>query len=151
MKLQIKQISALETYPLRHPLLRKGQPLASCKLENDDHPASIHLGAYTDKQIIGVLSALPNPCPDYETLKAYQLRAMAVEPAFQRKKIATHLIQYLYKKIKTIDSIELIWLNARIAANELYLKNDFQPIGNPFLIEPIGRHQRFIKLLNHES
>jgi GNAT superfamily N-acetyltransferase len=151
MKLQIKQITAIETYPIRHPLLRKGQALAACKLENDDHPASIHLGAFSGDQMVGVLSALPNPCPDHKTLTAYQLRAMAVEPAFQRKKIATYLIQHLLEKINRIDSIKLIWLNARVAANILYIKNGFQPIGDPFMIEPIGLHQRFIKFLNYES
>ena len=101
--------------------------------------------------MVGVLSALPNPCPDHKTLTAYQLRAMAVEPAFQRKKIATYLIQHLLEKINRIDSIKLIWLNARVAANILYIKNGFQPNGDLFMIEPIGLHQRFIKFLNYES
>ena len=151
MKLQIKEITALETYPIRHPLLRKGQPLESCKLENDEHPSSIHLGTYIDARLVAVLSALPNLCPDYNTLKAYQLRAMAVEPKYQRKKIASSMIQYLYNKIIEKGGIELIWLNARVAANKLYIKNGFEPIGAPFSIKPIGTHQRFINLLNHES
>ena len=37
------------------------------------------------------------------------------------------------------------WLNARIVAKDLYLKNDFKRIGVAFEIDPIGLHQRFIK------
>lgn len=64
MKVQIKKIKSIQTFELRHPLLRKGQPLSSCALYLDDDPQSFHLGAYQKKKLVGILSAMPTPCPD---------------------------------------------------------------------------------------
>jgi GNAT superfamily N-acetyltransferase len=151
MDIQIKEILAKQTYELRHPLLRKGQPYDSCQLENDNHPQSIHLGAYSSSQLVGILSAMPNCCPDYNDQIAFQLRAMAVHPEFQRRKIASQLIQNIVRRLKEDSKVENIWLNARVNANALYLNNGFQAIGTPFEIKPIGVHQRFIKWIIDES
>lgn len=151
MDIQIKEILAKQTYELRHPLLRKGQPYDSCQLENDNHPQSIHLGAYSSSQLVGILSAMPNCCPDYNDQIAFQLRAMAVHPEFQRRKIASQLIQNIVRRLKEDSKVENIWLNARVNANALYLNNGFQAIGSPFEIKPIGVHQRFIKWIIDES
>ena len=151
MDLQIKEIQAKQTYELRHPLLRKGQSYESCNLENDNHPDSIHLGAYISNQLVGILSALPNKCPNYNTPSAIQLRAVAVHPNFQRKKIATYLIHSILMQLKERKSVEIVWLNARIAANALYLGCGFNPLENPFEIKPIGMHQRYIKWISDES
>jgi len=151
MDIQIKEILAKQTYELRHPLLRKGQPYDSCQLENDNHPQSIHLGAYSSSQLVGILSAMPNCCPDYNDQIAFQLRAMAVHPEFQRRKIASQLIQNIVRRLKEDSKVENIWLNARVNANALYLNNGFQAIGTPFEIKPIGIHQRFIKWIIDES
>jgi GNAT superfamily N-acetyltransferase len=151
MDIQIKEILAKQTYELRHPLLRKGQPYDSCQLENDNHPQSIHLGAYSSSQLVGILSAMPNCCPDYNDQIAFQLRAMAVHPEFQRRKIASQLIQNIVRRLKGDSKVENIWLNARVNANALYLNNGFQAIGTPFEIKPIGVHQRFIKWIIDES
>ena len=151
MDIQIKEILAKQTYELRHPLLRKGQPYDSCQLENDNHPQSIHLGAYSSSQLVGILSAIPNCCPDYNDQSAFQLRAMAVHPEFQRRKIASQLIQNIVRRLKEDSKVENIWLNARVNANALYLNNGFQAIGSPFEIKPIGVHQRFIKWMIDES
>ena len=151
MDIQIKEILAKQTYELRHPLLRKGQPYDSCQLENDNHPQSIHLGAYSSSQLVGILSAMPNCCPDYNDQTAFQLRAMAVHPEFQRRKIASQLIQNIVRRLKEDSKVENIWLNARVNVNALYLNNGFQAIGSPFEIKPIGVHQRFIKWMIDES
>ena len=66
MKVKIKKIEANQTYELRHPLLREGQPLSSCNLELDDDEKSLHLGAFKDNKLVGVLSAMPTSCPEYE-------------------------------------------------------------------------------------
>lgn len=151
MDIQIKEILAKQTYELRHPLIRKGQPYDSCQLENDNHPQSIHLGAYSSSRLVGILSAMPNCCPDYNDQSAFQLRAMAVHPEFQRRKIASQLIQNIVRRLKEDSKVENIWLNARVNANALYLNNGFQAIGTPFEIKPIGVHQRFIKWMIDES
>ena len=145
MNVKIKKITAKQTYELRHPLLRKGQSINTCQLPLDNHSKSIHLGAYFETQLVGVLSAFNKSCPGYESKNGIQLRAMAVHTPFQGKGIATQLIQKAFLSIRKTLTIHHVWLNARIVAKDLYLKNNFKPIGNVFEIDSIGLHQRFIK------
>ena len=151
MKVSIKKIRANQTFELRHPLLRKGQPLNSCRLELDEDKLSLHLGAYKKDQLIGVLSAMPSSCPIYEKFRGIQFRAIAVHQDFQRKSLASQLIQKAFLILSKKYKPEHIWLNARVAANTLYTANGFTPIGTPFDINPIGLHQRFIKIMDYES
>jgi predicted GNAT family N-acyltransferase len=151
MDIQIKEILAKQTYELRNPLLRKEQPYDSCHLENDNHPQTIHLGAFNSSRLVGILSAMPNCCPDYNDQTSFQLRAMAVHPEFQRRKIASQLIQHILLKLNEDSTIQNVWLNARVNANTLYLNNGFQVLGTPFEIKHIGVHQRFIKWIIDES
>jgi GNAT superfamily N-acetyltransferase len=145
MIVKIKKITAKQTYELRHPLLRKGQPINTCHLPLDNDSKSIHLGAYFETQLVGVLSAFNKSCPGYESKNGIQLRAIAVHTPFQGKGIATQLIQKAFLSIRKTLTIHHVWLNARIVAKDLYLKNNFKPIGNVFEIDSIGLHQRFIK------
>ena len=145
MIVKIKKITAKQTYELRHPLLRKGQSINTCHLPLDNDSNSIHLGAYFETQLVGVLSAFNKSCPGYESKNGIQLRAMAVLPPFQGKGIATQLIQKAFLSVRKTLTIHHVWLNARIVANDLYLKNNFKSIGDVFEIDTIGLHQRFIK------
>lgn len=151
MKILIKEISADKTYALRHPLLREGRPIESCAMEGDDHSHTIHLGAYLDGRLIGILSAMPNSCAECLEQSAYQLRGIAVIHDLQGRGVAKTLI---YKAIEILCDrykTKCIWLNARIAAQTLYLATGFIPIGAQFEIEPIGKHQRFVKFFTNES
>lgn len=56
--IQIKFITPAETYVVRHPVLRVGKPVESCKLEGDEDPTTFHLGAYMVGQLVGVVSML---------------------------------------------------------------------------------------------
>ena len=87
MRIEIKSIQALQTYELRHPLLRGGRPIESCHLEKDLDPKSIHLGAYFEGQLVGVLSAMPSCLKNFKTQNGIQLRAIAVKDSFQRKEL----------------------------------------------------------------
>ena len=138
------------TYPLRHDLLRKGKPLKSCYFEMDKDKETIHLGAFKAKKIIGVLSAFQMSCPQFEKLQGVQLRAIAVDPKYQRKGIGSLLIKSIFHCINKNQNVDCIWLNARVAANDLYKSNGFNPLGKQFEIESIGTHQRFIKILSNE-
>ena len=147
----IIQLSSSQTnYEVRHPVLRKGKPVESCRFENDDHPESIHLCAKKKDIIIGVLSALPNNCPDFPLKKSYQLRGIAINHEFQRMGIGSLLVQKVEQQIRLNKSIEYIWLNARVNTKNFYLNLEYLPVGKVFNIKDIGMHQRYIKK-THES
>mgnify|MGYP001166655001 CR=1 FL=1 len=144
----IKKIKAEKTFELRHPILRKGLPVNSCKFENDTNSKSLHLGAFEGNKLIGVISALPNKCNFFHKKKAYQIRGLAVLEKYRRKGIASALIEKTEIILKEKYLIDLIWLNSRIIASELYLKNNYISYGEPFDIKISGTHQRFYKFLD---
>ena len=141
----IQLSSSQTTYEVRHPVLRKGKPFESCRFENDDHPESIHLCAKKKDIIIGVLSALPNNCPDFPLKKCYQLRGIAINNKFQRMGIGSLLVQKVEQQIRLNKSIKYIWLDARVNTKNFYLNLEYLPVGKIFNIIDIGMHQRYIK------
>ena len=143
-----KKRNAKRTFEIRHPILRKGLPIDSCKFENDNNPNSIHLGAIENNKLIAVISALPNKCQFFPEKKAYQIRGLGVLEKFRRKGIASVLIKETEIVLKNEYLIDLIWLNSRIIASKLYLKNSYISYGEPIEIKISGTHQRFYKILD---
>ncbi|MGC6478979.1 MAG: GNAT family N-acetyltransferase [Flavobacteriaceae bacterium] len=147
--IDIQVITAEQTYPLRHAILRSGKPVESCYFEGDALPKSLHLGALISGHIVGVLSAFDRPYPENGE-PALQIRGMAVAEDHRRKKIASLLLREAESMLSSSGEHSLLWLNARLNVQQLYLRNDFNPVGDPFLIQGIGMHQRFYKYLAHE-
>ena len=58
--MKIRTISALDTYVVRHPVLRPGRPRETCAMGGDDREDTIHLGAYgvVNDQLVGVATLL---------------------------------------------------------------------------------------------
>ncbi len=146
-KYTLKLISIAEVYQVRHPILRPNRPFSTCIFENDNDPKSIHLGAFYKKQLVGVLSAIPNNSSEFFSLKGMQFRGMAVVEDHRRKGVATALIEELFKRVKHKKQWDYVWLNARVNAILLYLNVGMTPTGALFDIPKIGPHQRFFKKL----
>ena len=144
--MEIKRISANETYAVRHPVLRPGRPIEDCSFEYDNHPLSIHLCVELDGKVISVLSALPIQSSYFPELNAMRIRGIATLDSYQRLGNGSELMRYAEQELKN-NRIELLWLNARINASEFYSKLGYKPKGDLFNIDGIGIHQKFFKLL----
>ena len=147
VNIRIDIIASQTTLPLRQAMLRPGRPVASCHFERDNHPLTRHWGAYAEKEVVGILSAMPNTCEAFPTKKAYQFRGMAVLPNYQRQGIATRLLLTAEKYLTQEFTPELFWLNARVHAQALYRSIAYQPSGDVFDIPTVGPHIRYIKQL----
>lgn len=142
----IKEISALETYPVRHPVLRKGRPLEDCSFEGDDLQSTIHLGLFENENLVGVASLLKNNHPDFDSISQYQLRGMAILESFQGQGYGKKLLIYGENLLKKLG-VELIWFNAREKAIPFYLDSGYSILGNSFEIKGIGTHFMMFKTL----
>ena len=67
----LKLISAKETYPVRHPVLRKGMPIESCAFDGDELKTTVHLGLFFEHHLIGVVSLLKKTNESFEETKQY--------------------------------------------------------------------------------
>ena len=78
---EIRRITAEETLPLRHPILREGLPPESAIFAGDEAETSRHFGAFLDGKLVGVATIHFVPLldrPDFDP--AFQLRGMATAP-----------------------------------------------------------------------
>lgn len=142
----IKEITATTAYDVRHPILREGKPLDSCRFGGDDLPTTFHLGYYIDTQLVGVVTLLEKDHPEFTTKKAFQLRGMAVLQDFQKRGIGDALVKKSEEMILARGRT-LIWMNAREIAVCFYEKLGYKKHGNPFSIPKIGLHYIIVKTL----
>jgi len=136
---QIKQITAIETFIVRHPVLRKGRSIDTCSFVGDELNSTIHFGYFENNLLIGVVSVFKQKNGTFIDNNQCQIRGMAVLENHQKKGIGQALINHCEIYISE-TSTSLIWFNARENAVPFYEKMGYFIVGNPFEIEPIGTH-----------
>ena len=144
--IEIKFISAEETYQIRKEILRKNIPLSE-KTEGDFDKNTFHLGAYYNNRLVCVATFMQSDS-SYFSGNQYRLRGMATQEEFQGKGFGRRLIL----KAETVlneRKATVLWCNARVAALNFYKKIGFKTIGTAFDIHLIGPHYvMFKKMIN---
>jgi GNAT superfamily N-acetyltransferase len=135
----IRQITAIETYPVRHEVLRKGKPLESCSFDGDELQTTVHFGLYENGVLAGVVTVLESQHAIFDAAKQYQIRGMAVLEQHQKKGFGEELLLAAEAYIKS-NKAELIWFNARVGAAGFYEKAGYKKNGPAFEIENVGPH-----------
>lgn len=137
--MEIKKISSVETYPVRHDVLRKGKPIETCIFKGDDDEQTIHLGLFLDVQLVGIISVFKEQNNLFSETNQFQIRGMAVLEEFQGKGLGTKLVKEAEKHCINLNA-NVIWFNARENAVPFYEKLDYKIIGDSFLIPEVGIH-----------
>jgi len=140
----IKEISAQETFIVRHPVLRKGKPIESCCFEGDNLGSTHHFGLFENEKLTGIISIFLNSNPIFAEKNQAQIRGMAVLEKKQKKGFGEALVSYS-ETFCISKNIELIWFNARTEAVDFYKKMKYQAIGKPFDIKDVGEHLLMFK------
>lgn len=135
----IKEIPALETFSVRHPVLRPGKNIETCHFDGDNLESTRHFGLFIDDELAGVASLFKSNSDLFQEKEQFQLRGMAVLEKFQKKGIGESLVKYAEENAKS-RSGKLIWFNAREVAVRFYEKMGYQIIGESFDIGDIGKH-----------
>lgn len=137
--LTIREISALEAYSVRHPVLREGKPIESCHFDGDELDSTIHLGLFINCALIGVISLFKNKNANFIENKQFQIRGMAVLKHHQKMGYGIKLIKEAEHIIHKYNC-NLLWFNARERAVDFYKKMGYTVIGESFIINDIGTH-----------
>lgn len=115
---------------LRLRVLRPGRPPEAAVWGLDDHPDTVHVGAFADGRCVGIASVVPED--------GWRLRGMAVEPGLQGTGIGGTLVVALQERFGALE--RPIWCNARTTAAGFYVRLGFQIQGEPFEVTGIGPH-----------
>jgi len=120
--IQIEQIRPEVTWRLRKEVLYPNEPLHAMEMEEDND--GIHFGAFTDTELVAVVSLFPKGTD-------FQFRKFAVKPTMQGKGIGKMLLNYIIDFTKN-EGGKRIWCNARDSAVGFYLKDGFTLTGEKF-------------------
>lgn len=143
--LSIKQIKPNDTYQLRHTILRPQQSIEDCMYKGDEAESTIHLGAFWEGKLISIGTFIQASHPDLVAALPYQLRGMATDPNYRRKKAGSTLMAHAEKLLRERDC-DLLWFNARYNVRDYYLYMGFEQFGGIFEIAPIGTHVVMYKI-----
>lgn len=144
--IRIEKISAEETYPIRHKILRPHQSFEDSKYDTDHLDTTLHVGAIADGTIISIASFSKVTHHELTSSKQYQLRAMATLPEFRRQNMGKSIVAYAEKVLKE-KKIDFIWCKARIEVKGYYEKLGFEPMGDVFEYPGLGPHIIMVKKL----
>ncbi len=147
---KIIEIGALETFSVRHPVLRFGKPIESCHFEGDNLQTTKHFGLFYNNQLSGVISVFEAKNSLFEEENQFQIRGMAVLKQFQKKGFGVALLKHCENYIQNKKG-SVIWFNARENAIGFYEKSGYMKRGDSFEIETIGRHFVLFKIIECQT
>jgi GNAT superfamily N-acetyltransferase len=137
----VRQITAVETVPLRHAVLRPGRPVETALFQGDDLSSTTHFGAFRNGQLLCVASLYEAELPDRPGVAAIQLRGMATAAEAQRTGLGRALM-FGCIAFARANGARLLWCNARVFACGFYSKLGFEIVGSEFDIPDVGPHYR---------
>jgi len=134
----IRHITPTEARPIRHQVLRPGQPVETVMFPGDDDPTTVHYGAALRGELIGIVS-LFHQKPDWTNEDSWMMRGMATIPDYQGKGYGEALVQRCIEHAKHKGG-KILWFNARTSAVDFYKKLGFETRGEVFDVEGGGPH-----------
>ncbi len=140
----ISELSSEATYTVRHPVLRPGKPIETCRFDRDDESATRHFGLYENDELVGVASLFDNRHPGFNEYRQFQLRGMAVLEDFRGKGYGALLLNHAEDLVRRAGG-DLLWFNAREVAVPFYEFNKYKVTGRAFPIGDIGLHYVMFK------
>lgn len=135
----IRAITADQTRPLRHKVLRPHQKPEELVYPGDSEPGSLHAGYFVDGVLVGIASAVRNPMPGQAASSAWQLRGMAVLPEFRGRGAGTAMLSACIAHVARSQGT-LLWCNARTPAVGFYRRLGFTTKGEEFEVPVSGPH-----------
>jgi ribosomal protein S18 acetylase RimI-like enzyme len=151
MDITVSEITAAQTHEVRWPVLRNGLPKNSCEFKGDDLSSTIHLGAFHEGQLVGVLTLIEKEKSVIKTVfphaKAmFQLRGMGILEDYQSHGVGVKLMRAAQSHLRE-NQVDVIWFHARMSAVGFYKKMGYQVIGEEIQLEPAGPHFKMAKEL----
>ncbi|MEB3299275.1 MAG: GNAT family N-acetyltransferase [Candidatus Sericytochromatia bacterium] len=120
--------------PLRHRVLRAGQPFEASLFAGDELPDSRHLAAWMAGRLIGCCTLIRAEHPGVPQAR-WQLRGMAVEPEHRSRGVGRALLRWIESDLGRQGELSL-WCNARLTARAFYAREGWREVGEVF--EAVG-------------
>jgi GNAT superfamily N-acetyltransferase len=151
-RITTRRITARDTLPLRHEVLRPGLPRETAIFAGDDDPGTTHWGAFDGQgRILAVATLMRSPKPQAgsspATTGGWQVRGMASAPGVRGQGYGSAVlraaIEHARRQCQTEGASAAhapVWCNARVAAVPFYVAHGFATQGDEFDIPGVGPH-----------
>lgn len=147
----IQAISAEETYPLRHRILRPNQTLADCMFLLDKAPDTRHVGYFLNGELVGVGTIFREAEDGSTDRNVWRIRGMAVATNIQGRGVGGKILSALITYAASQDLPGEVWCKGRVTAENFYKRFGFVQVGDIFDVPPIGLHILFRRKLKAED
>ena len=131
----IRPITAEQTRPLRHKILRPHLPFETTAYPNDYDNDTLHVGAFVENDLVGVATVFRAVMPIKQdgivSNTSWQLRGMAVKEEMRGKGYGAALVRACIDHIAQQGG-GVLWCNGRTSALKFYESLGFQTIGEEF-------------------
>ena len=146
-EVEVRIITAEETIPLRHAILRAGLARETAIFPGDEAPTSRHFGAFVEGRLVGIATIHFVPLLDRPGLPpAYQVRGMATAEEARGQGVGSALLAACVAEALRAGG-QFLWCNARTPAAGFYSRHGFKATGGVFEIPTAGPHYRMIRPL----
>lgn len=143
MTIEIRELTAAQTRPVRQRVLRPHQRPEELVYPGDDDADTFHLGAMSaDGDVLAILSMYRHaqpPSDPFADPRAWRIRGMASVPEARGTGLGRELVERARDRVWSLHR-DPIWCNARENAFGFYQKLGFEIVGGVFEIEGIGPH-----------
>jgi GNAT superfamily N-acetyltransferase len=121
----IREITAAETWPLRHEVMWPDKPFTYVQLPDDDQ--GHHYGVFENDRLVSVISLFING-------DLARFRKFATLPACQRQGYGSRLLSHVMTQAHALGATR-IWCSARVEAAPFYEKFGMREVGDRFPYE----------------
>lgn len=147
---EVETLAVEAVRPLRHAVLRPGQPEDSVVYQSDDLDSAAHFGVRgEDGALIGIGSIHAENRvaghPPHGT-PGYRVRGMAVAPEHRGQGVGRAILARLLDVAQEAEAEE-VWANARVGAISIYERSGFERRSSEFDIPTIGAHVVAVKTI----
>jgi L-Ala-D/L-Glu epimerase len=142
---RVRPVTAEEIRPLRHRVLRAGEPAENAHYPYDDHPGARHLAALDAGRLTGACSLLPEdppaerPVPGLAPGTGRRLRGMAVLDEARGTGLGSALLRTALTHA-VLDGATTVWGTARAQAADFFGRHGFRAVGDAFERPGLGPH-----------
>jgi predicted GNAT family N-acyltransferase len=143
--IEVRPISAAETYDLRHCILRPHQPISECAYPYDTALGALHIGGFLNGQLIGIGSILPDAREHATQPISWRIRSMAVLEDARGTGVGGKILQALIDYASSQQLPAEIWCNGRANVKGFYERFGFVQEGDLFDLPAIGPHVLLVK------
>lgn len=136
----VQPVTAADVVPLRHAVLRAGQPVETAMYPADGAPETFHAAAHDeDGRIVGVATVSPEGHPDGPQPGDWRLRGMATDPSVRGRGFGAQALHAVLDHARAHGGTR-VWCNARAGARGFYEHEGFAYDSGEFELPDIGPH-----------